>query len=244
MFDLKKSLSPLLAAVFAVSLAGGAEALTLKLSDLTDDQTGWDLIIRDQDDGAEDGNVSFSGTLNGNVDLDIQATGILSSFDGYHEMNLGASLTGMGHVRVQLQHYGLSDFDAWGLSLQSAAATNGVSDSVRVRHEVGIGSTWTNVADIFEFGDNGFQSGSGSGFVNADGTFNLRTTFTILNNGDGSETNSDLTASVVETSLFSASRQAPDGDPVGAVPVPAAGLLLVGALGGLGFAARRRRKAG
>ncbi len=195
-----------------------SSALTLTIDDLG--TAGVDQTVV----GASTAN--FSGTAGG-FDVAI-ASGNISSTGSAYTLNTSSIQTsGVGTLQISAEQLGLTGFSAPVLNLAGSATVSDIGVSVTVEHFINTGGGYQLVGDALNF------AGGTPGPVNLsditfDGvamspTFDMMSVFTIVTDS------SDMTANVNSTLVAS-------------VPLPAGGLLLLTALGGMGIA-RRRKKA-
>ncbi len=215
MLSTMKSLG--LAAVVAI-VPSLSSALTLTIDDLG--TAGVDQTVV----GASTAN--FSG-MAGGFSVAI-ASGNISSTGSTYTLNTSSIQTsGVGTLQIAAEQLGLTGFNGPVLDLAGSGSVTDIGVSVTVEHFINTGGGYQMVGDVLNF------AGGQMGPVNMSditydsvampASFDLKSVFTIVTDS------SDMSANVNSTLVAS-------------VPVPAAGLLLLTALGGMGIA-RRRKKA-
>ena len=215
----------------AVLLAApmSASALTLKIADLG---TG------DSHKVSGAGSVAFSGTV-GSFTLGA-ASGVLTQGPGFHDLSTTAVQTsGVGKLWIMFRQTGLSDFGSLSAALAGTATAADAAKRIVVKHFIDTGSGLVQVGDSLSLlgqGGNGQSASTLGSALTGSGSFDLVTTMLIVSNSadQESEVRTGLTASTAVPLLRSVEN-------VAAVPLPGAGLLLIGALGGLAATRRRRR---
>jgi len=189
------------------------------------------LNIEDKDSGVtatvSDGATAiFSGSV-GAFDISVASAGISSQADEHRLQTTSIETDGVGWLQITATETDLTDFGASSLNLFGTGSTSDIGHRVRVRHFVDTGGGFVQIGDHINLwkSDGDVQGGSvGQSFATGpDGILALRTIFDIINTEGNTSSNINATL-------------------VAAVPLPAAGLLLLGGLGGL-VAMRRKRKA-
>lgn len=213
-------------ALLAVALLpASANALTVNFYDTT----GADVLAYTATDGGPNDLASgtagvliaSAGSVGGyTFALDTSITTGYPSYDTLSStLNLGAGLAGSS-ARVEISHYFTSAMPVPAEALGSVT-NNFLAFFGSVTSDIYVGTSLFDQGTLV-------ASTSGS-LTTASGTTTL------------------LSSSYYVTQIFSISGASNGGTAnsewLAPVPVPAAGFLLVGALGGLGFAGRRRRKA-
>jgi hypothetical protein len=218
----------LIAAAIAVALPVSAGAVTLRI---VDQNTGAKQSVQAA------GTVAFDGTV-GNFQLTAASGGITLDPNSYTLDSTAVTASGAGHLRITVIQGGLSDFAGLLTRLEGTAAIADATQKIKVKHLFKADGGWVNVGNALNFYDAGGDEQSKTAFATlpSEGAkFKLRTVINIFGSGGDGAAN-------VSTSLMASAPISSFAPPVPSVPVPAAGLLLLGALGGLGMAARRRRK--
>lgn len=231
MIDLKKYAYLALGAAM-LSLPVSAGAVTLKIMDMG---TGATEVVRDS------GTAGFSGTVGG-FTLSAASAGILRSSDQYVLSGASVLASGKGRLKIVLRQGGLTDLSAIA-ALQGDVTVSDAVWRVTVRNFIDTGSGWSLLGDAMKFyrpdGDGQTASISDTA-ATTNGTFRLRTVIRMIS-GERDQSGNVVTS----LTAFDGTevRGNPQTETPVPVPIPAAGLLMLGALGGLGIAARRRKNA-
>lgn len=229
MIDLKKYACVALgAAMFSLPVSAGA--VTLKITDMG---SGATEIVRNS------GTAGFSGTVGG-FTLDAASAGIFRSADQYMLTGTSVLANGKGRLKITVRQGGLTDLSAVA-ALQGDVTVSDAVWRVVVRNFIDTGAGWTLLGDAMEFyrrdGDGQSDSISDTA-ATTNGSFRLRTVIQMIS---GKRDQSGSVATSLTAFDGAEVRDEVQTDIPVPVPVPAAGLLMLGALGGLGVAARRRR---
>ncbi|SFU18559.1 VPLPA-CTERM sorting domain-containing protein [Sedimentitalea nanhaiensis] len=209
----------LLGLAAAVALAPTlSSALTLTIDDMS--TVGVDQTVI----GATMAN--FSGTAGG-FDIQIASGGISTSGNAYTLNTSSIQVLGVGSLQISAEQTNLTGFSGPDLSLIGSGTVSDIGLTVTVEHFINTGSGYQTVGNVLNFA-------AASGPVNlSDITydtvamspmFDLKSVFTIVTDANYQSANVNSTLRVTP------------------VPLPAGGILLLTALGGMGIA-RRRKKA-
>ncbi|MBK0327958.1 VPLPA-CTERM sorting domain-containing protein [Rhodobacteraceae bacterium F11138] len=169
---------------------------------------------------------NFSGTAGG-FDIQIASGGISTNADAYTLNTSSIQVNGVGSLQISAEQTNLTGFSGPDLSLIGSGTVSDIGLTVTVEHFINTGSGYQTVGDALDFA-------AASGPVNLSditydtvamsSMFDLKSVFTIV-------TDANYQSANVNSTL----RATP-------VPLPAGGILLLTALGGMGIA-RRRKKA-
>lgn len=194
-----------------------SSALTLTIDDLG--TAGVDQTVI----GASTAN--FSGTA-GAFGVAI-ASGNISSFGNSYILNTSSIQTsGIGTLQISAEQTGLAGFSAPVLNLAGSGTVSDIGLSVTVEHFINTGSGYQTIGNALNF-VGGTPGPVNLGDITYDNVamsslFDLKSVFTIVTDA------SDPIANVNSTLVAS-------------VPLPAGGILLLTALGGMGIARRRKK---
>lgn len=230
MFDMKKTIAPVAVAVAVASMPMSASALSVGIYDTA--VNSWSVV---NDGGAGD----LDGIVNGYIQLLNFATGSGSisletasatETSGKSKLTLNvtdAMNAGGGTIFIDVTHTGFGE-GAGFPSSSSLTFTSNASEVSGDGFNIGGYVNDANATGLF-YDYPGLTVGSGSIAATADDVFGQ--IWTVL---------SDPFSMSIQTSLMAYSTASFDATLIAAIPLPAGGLLLLSALGGLGLARRRR----
>ena len=170
---------------------------------------------------------NFSGAAGG-FNVAIASGSITSDPSSYTLNTTSIQARGVGTLMIMAEQTGLTGFPQPFLNLAGTGSVTDHGTTILVEHLIDLGGGYQTVGSVLQFlnGTPGpvALSASTTDVVAGVASFALKTIITVTTAAN------DQTANVNATLVAS-------------VPVPAAGLLLLTALGGAGFVARRRKAA-
>lgn len=217
----------LVGAALALALPVSANALTLNLTDNVN--SGGTITIEDGVGNILDGNVSFAGSFGG-FDLSL-AAGAQNNFPPLDSLFASLSAANLseasGDLTLEVSHV----FDNTGNALGALGdVVYSLTQSLNTLLGVGTVQTFYGLTEFDKaLSLNEIASAENSGA-------------NVITSGIFDAENYSITHVINLQSNSSAGALAGSATIIAPVPIPAAGFLLFGALGGLGLAARRRQK--
>jgi hypothetical protein len=164
----------------------------------------------------------------------VNFNGIVGDFEiiasaGLNGPQTSLQTSGVGKLKIVVTKR-IRGFSALSAELAGRTEIFDATRRVKVKYRINTGNGWENIGDVLIFrglNGNGQEASTFDTAAIAEGKFKLRTVFRIKS------TFEDQTSNIHSSLNASAPSQ---------IPIPAAGFLLISALGALGAAARRRRR--